>query len=457
MERTYTLHDVLAALRRRRWVALLAGAAVLAVALAFALLLPSEYTASSTVQIEPRRLPVDFFPAQAVASFEDRMRTVKHGILARPVLERVVKETDFFPDMHDDLDGAIEKLRRQVEVRLEGEVAAGPPALLFVVEVRGRDPRKVRQAADLLPRAYEALTREVLQGQARALRETLDAQAKDTARALAAGEQQVLAYKLAHGPELPEMVDTNARSAARAEALLEMHLGAIVEARRRRTDLLTAIPEGPSAAGMAEAGLDAARRKVAGAEAAYGDEMPDVRRARREYDQALALRDEEGARFRSERLQRHVGAIDGEIRQHQQAITGLERELATYQQRVEAAPRRGQELAELSRDYDALRAKYAAVVSRREDAAAAEALLARDAHALFRTVEPASEPVRPSSPDRMRLAWLGLLAAVASGLAAAAVGEWLDGSLRGPEDAGALGVPVLAAIPRIGPRKSRAS
>ena len=102
MERTYTLQDMLAALRRRKAVALLVGAAVLVTGVAIALLVPAEYTATSTVQVEPRRLPVDFFPAQGVAPFEERMRTIKHGVLARPLLERVVKETDFFPDLADD-------------------------------------------------------------------------------------------------------------------------------------------------------------------------------------------------------------------------------------------------------------------------------------------------------------------------------------------------------------------
>ena len=46
-------------------------------------------------------LPADFFPAQYGTSFEDRMRTVKHGVLARPVLERVIRETDFYPDLRE--------------------------------------------------------------------------------------------------------------------------------------------------------------------------------------------------------------------------------------------------------------------------------------------------------------------------------------------------------------------
>ena len=64
MERTYTLQDLLAALRRRRLLALVVAGAVLVVGVALALGVPSEYSAVSVVQIEPRRLAYDFFPAQ---------------------------------------------------------------------------------------------------------------------------------------------------------------------------------------------------------------------------------------------------------------------------------------------------------------------------------------------------------------------------------------------------------
>jgi uncharacterized protein involved in exopolysaccharide biosynthesis len=457
MERTYTLHDVWAALKRRRALALLVAGVVAAVGAVMALAIPAEYSASSVVQIEPRRLPADFFPAQNFVAFEDRMRTIKHGILARPVLERVIRETDFYPDLRDDLDEAVARMRRDVEVRLEGEVPSGPPALLFVVEVHGSDREKVARAADLLPQVYAEVTREVLAAQARALRETLDAQTAELARQLSQHEASILAYKVRHHAELPEMIETNARSLARVQALIEMRHGYVADARRRRIDARSAVPEGPSAPGMAEAALDGVLRRLQGLQAAYGEDHPDVKRARREWQEALARRDDEVSRFRKERIDEHVARLDAELREHERQLAALEKERLAYQARVEAAPRRGAELAALSRDYEVLRGRYAGSIARRADAGAAESLLAADQPSMFRVVEGAVAPTRPSAPDRPKLLWFALLVALAAGLAAAGVAEWLDASMRGPEDAAALGVPVLAAIPRIGSGRPRAS
>src|SRR5512133_434905 len=293
MERTYTLQDLIAALKRRRAVALVAAAIVGVVGVVAALAVPAEYSATSMTQIEPRRLPVDFFPAQNATAYEDRMRTIKHGILARPVLERAIRETDFYPDLRGDMDEAVSRMRRNLEVRLEGEVPAGPPALLFVVEVHGRDRAKVAKAADLLPRIYAELTRKVLESQARNLRQMLDAQTAEMAKALAEGEAKILAFKGQHAAELPEMIESNARSIGRLQALIQMRQEWMADARRRRGEVLASAPEGPSSAGMAEAGYDGVLRHLRQLESSYGPENPDVKRARRELEAARARRDEE--------------------------------------------------------------------------------------------------------------------------------------------------------------------
>ncbi len=453
MERTYTLQDLLAALRRRRALAALVAAGVLLAATAVILSLRTEYLASSVVQIEPHRLPPDFFPAQPVGSFEDRMRALKHGLLAQPVLERVVREAKLYPDVHD-VDEKVNELRRHVEVRLEGEVPGGPPALLFVVEVRGHDPAAIARAAELLPRAYADMTRDVMAEQARNLRQTLERQQAEISRDLGGDEQRLLAFKTQHANELPEFAETNIREAGRIESQIEMHMGAIVDARRRRTLVLASIPEMESDAGRAQAGAEDVYRKLETARANYGDDHPDVKRLEREYVEARQRRQDEVQRFKTDRLEAHLGRIDAEVREHEAAIQELQKSLAVVQARLDAAPRWGEQLHALSRDYETLRAKYTSTVSRAADARAAETLLAADGPGLFRFLQTAAPPRRPVGPNRLNLFLVALAAALAAGLLAAAAAEYLDSSLRGPEDAGALGVPVLAAIPRIGPRRA---
>lgn len=452
MERTYTVQDLLAALRRRRKLALAVAAIAFVTAAAVIALLPREYRASSITQVEPQRLPPDFMPATGAAPFEERMRTLKHGILARPVLERVIRETAFFEGIEDDMDRAVERMRRQVEVRLEGEVAGGPPALLFVVDVRGRDPEKVAKAAELLPRYYAEMTASVLASQAKNLKDTLQAQVQQMSGELSRHEERMLAFKAEHATETPEAVESNTRATARIAALMQMRQESINDARRRRTEIMARIPELESDAGRAQSAREDAQRRLEAARASYGPEHPEVKRLERNFADVSARADEGAARYQRDRLEATLARIDQEIGRQQQDYEALSKELAGYQKRLDAAPRWGEAMRGLSRDYEVLRAKYTTTLARAADAAAAEQLLQANASTLFRTLQPATPPQTPFAPDRLKLLAIALAAAIALGLLAATAAEYLDSSLRGPEDASQLGAPVLASIPRIGRR-----
>ncbi len=452
MGRTYTIHELSGALRRRRWLAVGVGTAVVAVGTAAVLALPAEYRAESVTQIEPHQIPADFFPA-AYVSFEERMRTLKHGLLARPVLEKVLRETDFWGDGEKDFEANVDRLRRNVEVRLEGEMVAGPPSLLFVVEVRGPDREKVARAAQMIPDQYAALTRQTLQRQAANLREALGRQLDGLSKKMRAEEEKLVAFKNQHASSVPEAGEANMRAAGILGAQIEMRLGAIAEAQRRKTAVYTSVPEAVSDAGLVGVGAEDVQRRLEATRAMYGPDHPDVKRLERQW-QEVAARNEDGVkRWRKDRIDGQLARIDGEIREQETAIAGLRPQLAEYQKRLEAAPRLGEQYRVLSREWETLRGKYGSTLSRATDAEAAEALLAADSGTLFRTLQPAQAASLPAGPNRLNLFLAALAAAIGAALLAVAAAEYFDSSLRGPQDATAFGVPVLASIPHIGPRR----
>ncbi len=452
MEKTYTLREMFAALYRRRWLALGIGAAVLVASTATIFALPNEYRSESVTQIEPHQLPHDFFPA-SVTSFEDRMRTLKHGLLARPILERVLQQTDFYPKWKADPDEAIEKLRRNVEVRLEGELAGGPPSLLFVVDVRGPDRNKVAQAAEIIPQTYAEMTRQVMQTQANNVRVTLTKQLDDMSTRLGAEEEKLIAFKSKYATEVPEAAEANLRAAGGLTAQLDAHLAALGDAQRRRSAVLATIPEVNSAPGLTIGNAEDVLRRLEAARAAYGNDHPDVKRLERQYRDATSRNETEQGRFQKDRLQAQLARIDAEVKDHQAAMKDLQGQLAGYQKRVDQAPHRGEQYRVLSRDYETLRAKYTTTLARVSDAQAAESLLAADASTLFRMVQPAVAASKPAGPNRLNLFLVALAASLGASLLAAAAAEYFDTSLRGAQDATDFGVPVLATIPRIGLRR----
>jgi uncharacterized protein involved in exopolysaccharide biosynthesis len=453
MERSYTVREMLGALQRRRWLALAVAVAVLAVGAAVVVLTPSEYQAESVMQIEPHQIPADFFPS-SVTSFEERMRTLKHGVLATPVLRRVLEETDFYPDWKREPDEAVDRLRRATEVRLEGEMAGGPPSLLFVVVVRGSDREKVAKAADLIPRAYAEMTRDVLATQAHNLRVTLTKQMNDLSKRLTVEEKKLVAFKTEHAIDLPEANEANMRLAGALNAQIDGHLNAIADAKRHKLALLATIPEVNSDAGLAGGNAEDVLRHLEATRAAYGDDHPDVKRLERQYQEALGRSKDRMSTFKRDRIDAQIAQFSDQIRTDEAGVTDLRKQLDVVEKRLEAAPGWGEQYRALSRDYETLRAKYTGTLSRATDASAAEALLAADAPGLFRVVQAAVPPSRPAGPNRVNLALIALAVALGAAILATVAAEYFDSSLRGAQDAHTFGVPVLASIPRIGPRRA---
>jgi uncharacterized protein involved in exopolysaccharide biosynthesis len=139
-----------------------------------------------------------------------------------------------------------------------------------------------------------------------------------------------------------------------------------------------------------------------------------------------------------------------------EAQSGLRKQVAEYQRRIEAAPMRDTELVDLTRNYDILKAHYDSLSSKRIDSQLSENVERRQIGEQFRVLDPARVPERPHSPNRQQLYLLSIVMAILVGLGGAGGAEYLDRGLRSEDDVRlALALPVLATIPVIGsPRKA---
>ncbi|MGN6149282.1 MAG: GumC family protein, partial [Rhizomicrobium sp.] len=106
----------------------------------------------------------------------------------------------------------------------------------------------------------------------------------------------------------------------------------------------------------------------------------------------------------------------------------------------------GVKLAELQRDADAVRGVYESFLSRLKQTSSQEDLQDADAQ----IVSPGNIPLKPSRPSwTLAMAIAALFAALASA-AAILLKEFMDRGVRSPEEAeAAVGMPVIAVVPRI--------
>lgn len=147
--------------------------------------------------------------------------------------------------------------------------------------------------------------------------------------------------------------------------------------------------------------------------------------------------------LRKEREEIGIGIHELEDQQRR-----LKAQIREYEQRVERAPEREQELLVLQRDYENTKKNYQALLEKQLGARISENLEKRQKGESFLVLDPAYLPAKPESPNQMRIMLIGLLVGCALGYGAAFGLEMMAGVIRRPEEAESLlGLPVLASIP----------
>src|SRR4030095_2042221 len=107
---------------RRRWIGLLAFAAVLSCALSAALSLPNLYRASTKVLVDHQEVSESFVRQTVTAELETRIQTIYQQVTSRERLSSLITRLGLYPDerRHQPLEAVIERMRGDVNLHLEG-------------------------------------------------------------------------------------------------------------------------------------------------------------------------------------------------------------------------------------------------------------------------------------------------------------------------------------------------
>ncbi len=241
--------------------------------------------------------------------------------------------------------------------------------------------------------------------------------------------------------------------------------------------------------------------------ALYHDSHPDVRRLKREIedlqaatgissDRADVLRQLDGARDELAQLKSRYANDNAKVMAQQRVISQLEQvaansssggrvaapdnpayvllntqiqsatseiaslrnkqeklttKIASHEARILRAPSVEKDYKALLRDYDNATLKYQEIKAKQMEANLAQNLEQDRKGERFTLIDPAQRPIDPVSPNRMALLLVGLVLSGVGGLAAAAVLELTDASVRGEKALTEVlgGVAPISVIPYI--------
>jgi polysaccharide biosynthesis transport protein len=443
MDRTYTIDELWAAVRRRwKTLAVVAFGVLVLSALVIARL-PNEYRARALVMVEPFMPHPDLVvPVVNPLNLEQRVKSVREGVYARSVITTAIEELKLYPkEREKSMDEAVTAFRADTEVHAEGESA-------FSITVRSRNPETAARAANRLAELYIEGNLQVRAGQVTRTRDIITQKLAEMRGELAQAEKKVTAFKRANSESLPELIE--ARFHQRDELAKQIDLEeTFVKEAQRRIDLFGTQPFGKDTeVGRLEELSDTVRARLASLQASLTPDHPDVDSMKRELEST-------GVRLQNARAR--AAANDLELRRMNDAIARGRNRIADLQKRqadidklVAAAPLVAADLAELTRDTDMVKAKVTQLISKKAEAEITADLEQKSGPSAFRVLESAQPAALPSSPNRQQALMLALLGALVLGIAVSMSQELSDRSIRSESEVGtALALPVLACVPEL--------
>jgi len=448
------LQRLLEAPLRRPWLVIVPLVLSLGIAVAASLLLPPRYSSSTLILVAPDQMPANFVPQMNTERITRRLQTLRQEVMSRTRLEMVARELDPYGTLgKDPLITTIERMRDSVTVQVKGNDA-------FSIGFEHRDPKMAMLVADRLTTLFMDEVVGARRRQVSTAYEFIEKQLQEARQQLEEKENALRDFKERNMGQLPEQVQANLATLQR----LQLEQQTVADGLRKATDAVLLMESG-SAAGAAAGGatppdsLASMRALLTQLKSRYTDKHPDVRALQSRIDalEKAAASVEPGAPPAdpgAAAAERRLVDARAEVERMRGRLGDVDRRIAAFQARVEAAPRREQEVLGLMRDYKKISENYSGLLSKKLDAEMASRLEQQQQGQQFRILDPAYMPERPSFPNHGLFALAGAILGILLGVGLAVVIDVLDPTMKDAESvATAFSFPVLAVIPYVKPRE----
>jgi len=451
-------------------------------------LLPSIYRSGTLILIEQPSVPSQYVMSNITDNLQDRLQSISQQILSRTRLLHIIEASNLYPQERQRIspDEVVERMRKDIEIELVRSPGSDQLSA-FNVYYSSRDPRVAQQVTSELTNLFIAENLAVRQEQSENTTKFLQNELEEARRTLSEQEEKIREFKDQHLGDLPGQLQSNLQILSGLQNQLGAEQEALNRAKQQNVYLESLLGQyrvQRSATGgentvvglpALEQELNRLKAQLADLSSHYTDRHPDVRKLKEQIAKTERMKEQLKADLKAKssdlnvspesaprdaaeiaelspslELQSQLKVNRIEIGNRERAIPKLEGQIADYQARLNRVPVREQQLADLTRNYDQSRLNYDSLLKKKNDSELATSLELRQQGEHFRILDPSSLPVKPFSPNRMKLGLIGLFVGVVLGGAMAAGAEFLDNHIYAEAELKKLlPVAVISEIPNI--------
>ena len=474
-EERINLEQYFAIVRRRHWyfvIPLFLGWLTL---WGLSWLLPSIYRSGTLILVQQPAVPSQYVVSNVTDSLQSRLQSITQQILSRTRLVRIIESQNLYATNRrlSTLDEKVEQMRHDIEIELV-HAQDHDRLTAFNIYYSSTDPHVAQQVTSELTSLFISENLEARQEQSENTTDFLQSQLDEARKSLNGQEEKIRDFKDQHLGDLPGQLQSNLQILAGFQGQLGAEQNALNHAKQQNVYLESLLGQYRSVQRSTKTGdnvsmrlpaldeeLEALKVRLADLSSHYTDHHPDVRKVKEQIaevermKQQIAddLKAEASAPATDERsttsprsdeeiremspmveLESQLKVNRIEIANREETIQGLEAKIGEYQARLNREPVREQQLADLTRNYDQSRANYDSLLKKKNDSELATNLERRQQGEQFRILDPPSLPVKPYSPNRLKLSGIGLVVGLVLGASITAGAELIDDRLYSEEE-----------------------
>lgn len=460
------------ALKRRKYSFILPALFVSITLVIIALALPPVYKSTSTILIEQQDIPADFVKTTVTTYAEQQLQIINQRIMTATKLLEIINRFELYKELRDKktTEEVVDKMREDITMEpISVEVVdrrTGRPTvatIAFTVSYEGKNnPLKVQQIANVLASLFLEENVQVRERQANDISKFLEDELIRVKKDLDEIDARMAAFKENHINELPELLQVNMQTLNNLEHQKDLLFERLNHLREREESMSTELASiQPKLQNLDRKRLEELKSNLVFLQNRFSDEYPDVIKTKSEIAE---LQD----RLKNKNLNPGVTGDDipdnpayitlssqrssthSEIGSLKAQMKETENKIREYRSRIETTPKVEAEYMMLMAQRNNTQAKCDDLMRKVMEARVSQGLEKEQKGERFTLIEPARLPEKPFKPNRLALLLVGLVLGIGAGAATAAAREFLDDSVKDPDEVSILtSFPVLASIPVI--------
>lgn len=427
----------LKAIWRHRWYAIVSAWLIAAGGWVSVHLTPDRYEANARVYVDTQSMLRPLLSGLAVQPNVDQMvAMMSRTLISRVNVDKVIRMADMDIGLgtSENREGLIASVTRRLTIQSAGREN------LYTISFVDRNPERAKRVVESLLAIFMEGSLRDKRKDSESARRFIDEQLKGYSEKLVAAEKAVTEFKRRHQGLTPgaggdyyarlsdartalRKAELELREAENSRDAIKKQLAGEEEITSRRG------AGGAAVASDIDTRIKALEEKLDNLRLSYTDRHPDVialqriiaqlkeQRQAEEKLQGPAAKAPKGRVY--EELSVALATAEADVAAKRTRVVEYNIRYKELQAAANALPQIEAEFAQLTRDYDVIKNRYASLLERRESAQITGDVEESDVAMGFRVIDPPQVPLAPTTPNRARLISLVLLVALGGGIGVA--------------------------------------